>query len=413
MKVAILAIGTELLFGHTVNTNGTFLSQQLNLLGFDVLYHLTSGDNPGRMRKLIDFAFEECDMVITTGGLGPTEDDITKEILCEAMGDTLVEDIESKSLIEDYFAKMNRPMTSNNLKQALMPSNAKVLKNPKGTAPGFFLEKDGKYGIALPGPPREMKSMYLESLLPLLEPLCEDTLFHKTARVFGIGESAIEDILIDLVHGKTNPTVATYAKEGECTVRLASKNKNPNAAKNSVNEVMDLLKERLGKHLYSTEDVELHRVVGQKLIDNSISISSAESCTGGMFAERLSSISGISKVFDRSFVTYSKEAKMEVLGVKEATIDEFSLVSPQVAEEMARGLKAATNSDISVAVTGLAGPTGDGVNPVGLIYVAVLYKDNLKIEKLQMRSGDRDWNRKYVVLKMLFTVNEAIDETLK
>lgn len=408
MKVAILSVGTELIFGQTVNTNATYLSQQLNLLGFDVLYHYTMGDNPGRLKRILDIAYEDCQMIITTGGLGPTEDDLTKEIICQYFDDELVQNEESLSLLKAYYQQMNRTMTDNNLKQTVLPSKAIPLQNHAGTAPGFWLEDKGKIIISLPGPPREMKKMFLDEVIPRLKSLVKDFLYYKTIRTFGKGESSLETEIIDLVHNQTNPTVATYAKEGECSVRVCAKGSSMEAAELACKRVIDEIKNRLGEYIYSYDDEDLVQVVGRKLIERSISISSAESCTGGMFAERLTEISGISKVFDRSFVTYSWDAKEQVLGVKRETLENYSAVSSQVALEMVKGLYNITGSDICIAITGVAGPLPDGDNPVGLMYIGVSYKGEIFVEKFQMRNIDRKWNRNYAVLKMLDTVNKLL-----
>ncbi len=316
MKTAILSIGTELLFGQITNTNTVYLSQKLNMLGYDVMYHYTVGDNPERVRDMIRLAFQDCDLVITTGGLGPTQDDLTKEMVCQVMGDELVMMDEVMSELESYFEKLGRPMTENNKKQAYVPSRAEVFINHEGSAPGFALEKDGKYVICMPGPPREMTSMFEDSVMPYLQSMSEDVIYYRMLRAFGIGESALETKLLDLIDDQTDPTLATYAKEGECSLRIASKRKTEAEAREAVDEMVEKVKERVGEFIYSCDDEELVQVVCRKLMEKGLTLSSAESCTGGKFAAAVTDIPGISAVFQRGLVTYSNQAKMDELGVK-------------------------------------------------------------------------------------------------
>ena len=236
MKTAILSVGTEILFGQIVNTNTVYLSQQMNMLGFDVMYHYTVGDNPKRVEEMIDLAFQDCDLILTTGGLGPTQDDLTKEVACKALDDTLVMMDDVLEEITKYFKTLGREMTENNKKQAIMPSRATVFHNDAGTAPGFALEKDGKYIICMPGPPREMKRMFQKSVVPFLQSMIDGALFYRQIRFFGIGESMLETQLLDLIDNQTDPTLATYAKEGECSLRIASKRATEEEAEHAVDE---------------------------------------------------------------------------------------------------------------------------------------------------------------------------------
>ena len=411
MKVAIIAVGTELLFGQTVNTNAVYLSRELNLMGFDVMYHHTVGDNPARLREMIDETFRDCDMIITTGGLGPTQDDLTKEILCEAFGDELVLHQPSMDALKHIFKKMGREMTENNIKQAYMPSRARVFPNEQGSAPGCALEKDGKIAICLPGPPREMTDMFEKQVRSYLKDMAEGSMCYRLIRTFGIGESDLETRLMDIVDGQTDPTIATYAKEGECYLRIASKRDDPAEAEAAVNSMLEDVKDRIGEYIYDCDNTDLWDVVGEKLIKNNITISSAESCTGGMFAEKLTSVPGISAVFGRSYVTYSNEAKTEILGVKEETLKAHGAVSEETAREMARGLKKVSGSRICVSVTGIAGPDGGTPEkPVGLVYIGAVCDDKEVCRKIQMRNISRQWNRNYSMLNMFDVVNRLIDE---
>ncbi len=409
MKSAILSVGTELLFGQITNTNTVFLSQQLNLLGIDVMYHYTVGDNPERLEEMIELAFKDCDLIITTGGLGPTQDDLTKEIACKTLHDTLVLHQPSMEQLEERFRKYNAPMTENNRKQAYMPSRATVFENHNGTAPGFALEENGKVIICLPGPPFEMKQMFFESVAPYLEQRSDWCIYYKMVRTFGIGESALETELLPLIDGQTDPTLATYASAGCCSLRVTSKRATKQEAKEAVEAMVEQVKSLVGAYIYSTDDENLVDVVAKKLIDRKLSISSAESCTGGLFAATLIDVSGISAVFDRSFVTYSNEAKMELLGVKAETLQAHGAVSEETAREMAEGLYRATGSDICISVTGIAGPDGGTPEkPVGTIYMGAVYNGKTYAEKLPLRNINRTQNRNFSVLSMLDFVNRLI-----
>ena len=411
MKCAIVAVGTELLFGHTVNTDAVFLSQQLNLMGIDVLYHYTVGDNPGRLSEILKLALSDCDLVITTGGTGPTQDDLTKEVICEVMGDALVEDSHSMERLIRHFERRQRPMTENNLKQAMMPSKAVVFDNDNGTAPGFALESNGKIVICLPGPPNELNPMFEDSVKPWLMNRSSEALYYRTIRTFGIGESMLETTLLPLIDGQTDPTLATYAKMGEATLRIASKRSTEEEARKAVEDMIKRVYEYVGDYIYSTDDESLPELVGRKLIEKNLTMSTAESCTGGMIAARMTDISGISAVFERGIVTYSNGAKMDELGVSGETLERYGAVSPQTAEEMVRGLQKKTGSRVCVSVTGIAGPGGGTPEkPVGLIYVGVMLDERMEVFELRTNNTKRQWNRNYTVLFALDKINRFIDE---
>ena len=409
MKTAILTVGTEILFGQIVNTNAAFLSEELQNMGYDVMYHYSVGDNPGRLKELINFAFHDCDLILTTGGLGPTQDDLTKEVIAEAMGDVIVENEECMKALLDNYKKAGRTMTPNNLKQGYMPSRARVLPNDAGTAPGFALEKDGKLIISMPGPPREMKRMFELQVKPILESMQDSVIFYRIIRTFGLGESSMETVLLPLIDGQTDPTIATYAKEGECSLRVASKRATKEEAVAAVDRMIEDVNQLIGEYIYSYDDEDLVDVVGKLLLEKHITISCAESCTGGLFAAALTDIPGISEVFERGIVTYSNRAKMEELGVKAETLDKFGAVSPETACEMASGLAEKTGSDLCISVTGIAGPGGGTAEkPVGLAYIGIAYKGQVKAVKSQYRNVSRKWNRHYALLGMLNQVYQLI-----
>lgn len=409
MKTAILSVGTEILFGQITNTNTVFLSQQLNLLGFDVMYHYTVGDNSGRLSDVIDMAFSDCDLIITTGGLGPTEDDLTKETACRALHDELVMHRESLDYLNDLAAKRGRAMTPNNYKQAMMPSRATVFSNEAGTAPGFALTEGQKTIICMPGPPREMTWMWENRVKPYLEKLQTGVIYYKMLRLFGIGESSLETELLELIDGQSDPTIATYAKEGECSLRIASKRQSLEEAQAAVADMIKKVDAKVGQYIFSYDDEELQTVVAKKLLARNISVSACESCTGGLFSGAVTDLPGISKVFDRGLVTYTYGAKMDELGVKEETLSAYTAESSQVAEEMARGLAEKTGSRLCISVTGIAGPDGGTAEKlVGTVYIGCMFDGIYQGQEVRMRNVSRKWNRHYAVLSMFDMINRII-----
>ena len=410
MKAAIISVGTELLFGQITDTNSVYLSRQLNLLGFDVLHHFTVGDNHARLTETIKRAFERCSLVIATGGLGPTRDDITKEAVCEALNDNLAFDEKALERIEEAFKKLKREMTDNNLRQAYFPSRAVIFYNDAGTAPGFALEDEGKIAICLPGPPREMKKMFESDAAPYLASKSGGVIVYRMLRTFGLGESSLETAIMDLIDKQTDPTLATYAKDGECALRVASKRGTKAEAEQAVNELTETIKGRIGDFIYSYDDEDLHEIVARKLIEKNISVSCAESCTGGLFAEMLTRMPGISEVFDRGFVTYSNRSKINELGVEEATIKKYGAVSLETAIEMARGVREKTGSRLCVSVTGIAGPDGGSEEkPVGLFCVCVIFDGREESAEIRYRNINRNVNRHYFMLYMMHMINKIID----
>lgn len=409
MKTALLTVGTEILFGQIVNTNAVFLSRELNNLGYDVMYHYSVGDNPKRLEELIHFAFHDCDMIITTGGLGPTQDDLTKEVIAKAMGDVIVENEQCLEALKGYYEKVGREMTPNNLKQANMPSQAIPLPNDQGTAPGFWLEKEEKIIVSMPGPPREMTNMFNKQVKPRLEKLQDSVIYYRILRSFGLGESKMETMLLPLIDGQTDPTVATYAKEGECSLRIASKRPTLEEAKEAVDHMVAKVMDIIGEYVYSCDDEELIDVVGKLLLEKNVTIACAESCTGGLFAGALTDVPGISKIFEKGFVTYSEDAKVTELGVSPTTIEKYGVVSDETAREMAEGLREKTGADLCISVTGIAGPGGGTEEkPVGLAYIGLAYGDEVTSVKSMYRNVSRKWNRNYAVLNMLYQIYRII-----
>ncbi len=410
MKCAIISVGTELLMGQIVDTNAAWLSERLRSLGIDVLYRYTVGDNPERLADTIRTAFDRVDLVISIGGLGPTEDDLTKETFCDVLGLKLGRDEKTVRDLEKNAKIAQKVFTDNNYKQALIPEGADIFYNYAGTAPGFAKEVGGKIFLCMPGPPRELTSIWDNGAEEYLRKLGDGEVYYRVIRLFGKGESVIETDLIDLIDSQTDPTIATYAKEGECTVRVASKHKDPEEARRKVDEMTEVIAAREQDFVYSTNDEPLVMLVGRKLLERHMSISCCESCTGGMFASALTNVPGISEVFDRGLVTYTYNAKMDELGVREETLAKYTAVSRQVADEMVTGLRDKTGSDVCVSVTGIAGPSGGTKRkPVGLVYVGCIVGKKKKIVKLNISNLGRTWIRKYATLAMFSIINKMIE----
>ena len=372
MKCEIIAVGTELLLGNIVNSNARYLSERLAELGIDVYYHITVGDNLDRLRETIETSLKRSDIIITTGGLGPTDDDLTKEGVAKALGLDLMPHQPSLDKIESYFKAGNRPMPECNRKQGYIPEGARVLENNNGTAPGILAEKEGKTIILLPGPPKEMMPMFEQSVYPFLKAKSKDVLKSRTLRVVGIGESAIQELLQEVFDTQSNPTVAPYAKDGEVHLRITAKCSDENQAKLLIGDMEYKIKSLLKENIYGYDEESLEYVVYKLLKENNMTVSMAESCTGGMISARLTNVSGVSAVFMNSIVTYSNAAKMNFLGVKSETLAKYGAVSAETAEEMAVGIKKVSRTDVGISVTGIAGPDGGTAEkPVGLFYIGL------------------------------------------
>ncbi|MDR3120151.1 MAG: competence/damage-inducible protein A [Clostridiales bacterium] len=375
MTAEVLAVGTELLMGQIANTNAQYISARLPDLGINVFFHSVVGDNPQRLKDTLSHALGRSDIVIMTGGLGPTMDDLTKETVAAVFGKKLTLHEESLARIME---RMNRfghgRIAKSNEKQAYFPEGALILRNDNGTAPGCVIEQDGKTVILLPGPPSEMRPMFDGGVMPFLAKYAEYRLVSKFVRVFGVGESLLEEMLGDLVAAQTNPTLATYAKEGEVTLRLTARCEAQNAgqAEALLAPLLAEVKKRVGDCVFSTENEDLEAAALAALISRGQTLSLAESCTGGLVSARLTELPGASKALLMSAVTYSNAAKMSVLGVRAETLEKYGAVSRQTAEEMALGARRAFGSDLAVSVTGVAGPDGGSAEkPVGLVYLAI------------------------------------------
>ena len=410
MVVELISVGTELLLGNIVNTNTQFLAEKCALLGLSMYHQTVVGDNHDRLAEVIRTALERADVLILTGGLGPTEDDMTKEVCAEVMGYELAEDPHTRRRIEEYFRNnIYKNIPDNNWKQAVVPVGAKVLDNSNGTAPGLILEKDGKAAILLPGPPAELYPLFYEQVYPYLQKLQPEVIRSQMIKVCGIGESGVEDKLLDLIDKQTNPTIATYAKTGEVHVRVTAKAKDEAEAKRLVKPVVKEIKNRLGDCVYSTrEDETLEMAVVKLLTKYELTVTTVESCTGGLIAGRLVNVPGVSDVFREGFVTYSNKAKRKYVDVSKSTLKKYGAVSEETAREMAIGGAFASDSDVCVAVTGIAGPDGGTEEkPVGLVYIAAYMKDHVTVEEYHFK-GNRAKIREQAVVKSLDLLRRTI-----
>ncbi|MTR31368.1 competence/damage-inducible protein A [Pseudoflavonifractor sp. BIOML-A14] len=386
----LIAVGTELLLGNIANTDAQMLSKGLSALGINVFYHTVVGDNPERLKAAVALAKTRADIIITTGGLGPTCDDLTKNVLAECFGKKLVYDEESAARIRAYFDRLhtNRPMTENNLQQAYLPEGCTILSNDWGTAPGCAFEADGVHVIMLPGPPSECAPMFEHRAAPYLRSLSDGTIASRTLRIFGMGESSVEARLRDRMNSMQNPTLAPYAKTGEVELRITAKADTLGEAQALIAPVEKELCEMFGPLVYGADVDSLEQVVAMHLKLKGLTLGCAESCTGGLAAKRMTDLPGASAVFKGGVVSYTNEVKQNVLGVPQALLEEYGAVSEQVAAAMARGARKVLGCDLALAVTGVAGPDpADRGNPVGLVYVALAAPDGVRVRPLHQGMG--------------------------
>lgn len=411
MKAEIIAVGTELLLGDIVNYNAQFISKELAILGVDIFHQMVVGDNEERILKAFGDAFSRCDVIITTGGLGPTKDDLTKELAAKYFGKELVFHDESWKVIQEYFSKNGRKVEGNNKKQAYLPKDCIIMPNPNGTAPGAIIEgQENKTIIILPGPPKEMKPMFNDYVVPYLKSKTENVLVSKILRVFGIGEAHMEELVNDLIENQTNPTIAPYAKDVDVILRLTAKGKSKEEAYKLIENLEYEVRRRLGNNIYGEGEITLEDIVGKLLVDKGLTISTAESCTGGLLAATLINYSGISSVFKEGAVTYSNEAKMSRIGVRKETLDRFGAVSEETAKEMAEGIARVADTSIGISTTGIAGP-GGGTNekPVGLVYIGLYINGKAQVRKFNFY-GDRQKVRIKTVMNALDWLRRSIEE---
>jgi nicotinamide-nucleotide amidase len=389
VKAETIAVGSELLLGQIANTNAQIISRALQEIGIDVYFHTCVGDNRDRIIEVFKAAFGRSDVIIITGGLGPTMDDLTKETIASYLGLPLKVDEDSLERIKSFFNARGRHMTGNNYKQALIPEGATAILNKKGTAPGVLLNYKGKIIAMLPGPPFEMEPMLKDTVIPYLSKLSSKTIYSRVMKFFGIGESQLEEMIKDLLVNQSNPTIAPLAKKGEVTLRLTAKADDFLRANELILPLEEEIKRRVGRYLYGYDDETVEEIVARLLFQYNKTIAVAESCTGGLLAHKLTNIPGISKQFERGVVSYSNNSKLELLGVKKETLEKFGAVSEETAVEMARGIRLTSRTDIGVSITGIAGPDGGTLEkPVGLVYIGYADSDSSFAEK-HIFNGDR------------------------
>ena len=413
MTAELISVGTELLLGNIVNTNAAFLARECAKLGLSVYYQTTVGDNTKRLKEALCQALKRSDVVILSGGLGPTRDDLTKEITAEALGLGLSEDAHTRERIQAYFdARGTEEIPENNWKQAMVPEGALVIDNDNGTAPGLILEKDGKTAVLLPGPPNELVPMFRKDIYPWLHRKQPETIVSEMVKLCGIGESRAELLIADLIERQGNPTIATYAKTGEVHLRVTARAKDEEAAELLIKPVLEELRARFGDQIYTTDErVSLEEAVVDLLREQELTVTTVESCTGGLLAGRLVNVPGVSEVLKQGFVTYSNKAKRKLVGVKKATLRESGAVSEKTAREMARGAVLATGADAAVAVTGIAGPDGGTEEkPVGLVYIAAAVRGQTYVQECHF-TGNRVKIRESSVAAALTLLRKGILET--
>lgn len=401
MKAEILAVGTEILLGDIINTNAQYLARRLADLGFSVYHQTVVGDNEERLLEAYELAFKRGELVITTGGLGPTKDDLTKEVGAKYFGKSFFVHEKSLQKLEKLFLKRNLVVNEGNRKQAYIPEGGHILPNDNGTAPGCIIDEDGKILIMLPGPPKEMMPMFENYVVPYLDKYRKGVLISKSLRVCGIGEGHMAEKISSIIDNQDNPTVAPYAKEGEVTLRITAKAKNAESAQELIAPTEKKIRDILGEDIYGVGDTTLENVVGEMLISRKLTVAIAESCTGGLLAGRLINYPGISSVFMDGVVAYSNESKIKRLGVKKETLEKFGAVSHEIAAEMAIGVAESANTNIGISTTGIAGPSGGTVEkPVGLVYVGLYINGVVKTKELNLW-GDRQKVRASTVTQAL------------
>ena len=408
----LISVGTEILLGDILNTDAQFLSIELARLGISVIHQSTVGDNRERLLAQLKEAADRSDIIILSGGLGPTPDDLTKEVCCEFFGKKMFLHEPTVEKIKTYFSTKGMEMAQNNLKQAMLPKDCVIFPNDNGTAPGMAIEKDGVHILVLPGPPRELKPMFRNCAVPYLMQFSDRIIVSHNIRTFGIGESSMAERVNDLFDAE-NPTVAPYAKDGEALLRVTAMARTKEEAENLCKPVINEIKNRLDGFVYGVDYTCIEEAVIEKLKEKHIKVATAESCTGGLIAKRITDVPGASEVFDCGIISYANEIKHRVLGVSEDDLNKYGAVSEPVARQMARGALKVSGADIAVSVTGIAGPDSDSTNkPVGLVYIGLADRDNVWVRELRTSRKDRSYNRYVSASNALNMIRLYIDNKL-
>ena len=413
MTAEIICVGTELLLGNIVNTNAAFLAERLAALGISCHYQTVVGDNRERILEVLKIASGRADLMILTGGLGPTEDDLTAETVAEFCKKRMSFDDKTKKRIAAWFEKRGIKPSDNNWKQAMIPEGSIIFQNNNGTAPGMAVLSGGKKYILLPGPPDELSQMFLESVEPYLAKDTTGIILSQTVKTCGVSESSIEENLTDLIKSQGNPTIATYAKTGEVHVRVTAHADSEKDAAKMIKPIVKELKARFGNDIYTTqEEITLEKAFAELLESAELTISCAESCTGGILSGRLTNVPGISELFKTGLVTYSNKSKRRLLGVKKGTLQKYGAVSSQTVQEMVKGLVAVTKTDVGIAISGIAGPDGGSKEkPVGLVYIGCCVKGKVTVKEYHF-SGNREKIRNMAVTTALMFARSCVLEYL-
>lgn len=408
----LISVGTEILLGDILNTDAQFLSIELAKLGISVIHQSTVGDNRERLLAQLKEAADRSDIIILSGGLGPTPDDLTKEVCCEFFGKKMFLHEPTVEKIKTYFSTKGMEMAQNNLKQAMLPKDCVIFPNDNGTAPGMAIEKDGVHILVLPGPPRELKPMFRNCAVPYLMQFSDRIIVSHNIRTFGIGESLMAERVNDLFDAE-NPTVAPYAKDGEALLRVTAMARTKEEAENLCKPVINEIKNRLDGFVYGVDYTCIEEAVIEKLKEKQMKVATAESCTGGLIAKRITDVPGASEVFDCGIISYANEIKHRVLGVSEDDLKKYGAVSEPVARQMAQGALKVSGADIAVSVTGIAGPDSDSTNkPVGLVYIGLADRDNVWVRELRTSRKDRSYNRYVSASNALNMIRLYIDNKL-
>lgn len=408
----LISVGTEILLGDILNTDAQYLSIELAKLGISVIHQSTVGDNRGRLLAQLDEAAKRSDIIILSGGLGPTPDDLTKEVCCEFFGKEMFLHEPTVEKIKKYFSSKGIEMAQNNLKQAMLPKDCVIFPNDNGTAPGMAIEKDGVHILVLPGPPRELKPMFQNCAVPYLMQFSDRIIVSHNIRTFGIGESSMAERVNDLFDAR-NPTVAPYAKDGEALLRVTAMAMTKEDAESLCEPVIEEIKKRLDAYVYGVDYNCIEEAVVGMLKEHHLKVATAESCTGGLIAKRITDVPGASEVFECGIISYANEIKNKVLGVSEDDLNKYGAVSEPVAKQMAQGALKVSGADIAVSVTGIAGPDSDSTSkPVGLVYIGLADKENVWVREIRTSRRDRSYNRYVSASNALDMIRLYIDNKL-
>ena len=408
----LISVGTEILLGDILNTDAQYLSIELAKLGISVIHQSTVGDNRERLLAQLDEAAKRSDIIILSGGLGPTPDDLTKEVCCEFFGKEMFLHEPTVEKIKKYFSSKGIEMAQNNLKQAMLPKDCVIFPNDNGTAPGMAIEKDGVHILVLPGPPRELKPMFQNCAVPYLMQFSDRIIVSHNIRTFGIGESSMAERVNDLFDAQ-NPTVAPYAKDGEALLRVTAMAKTKEDAESLCEPIIEEIKKRLDAYVYGVDYNCIEEAVVGMLKEHHLKVATAESCTGGLIAKRITDVPGASEVFECGIISYANGIKHKVLGVSEDDLNKYGAVSEPVAKQMAQGALKVSGADIAVSVTGIAGPDSDSTGkPVGLVYIGLADKVNVWVREIRTSRRDRSYNRYVSASNALDMIRLYIDNKL-